>query len=363
MKRYCLVSFCNIYVLPYVKLYIDAITASDAECDLLYWDRDAVNGQNDKFECKKICYQRKMTPESSFKEKILGYIQASRFFKLKLQEHNYDGVIFLQTHAAIACGEILTQNYKGRYIVDIRDYTLEEYKIYKKFEKKVIDNSYATVVSSPAYSHFLPKHNYVIAHNYSPFPEKMMQEIRKSTANRVGKPIQISFVGTVRFIDMDKKILKLFANDERFKINYFGSGSDVLERFCEENAIYNVEFYGSFSPEMTVDFYKKTDVINNLYGNHNPFLDYALSNKLYHAGQLYLPILVCPDTYMEQVSTEYNMGFVFNVENSASLDEFYKWFNEIDRKILVEGCNNFISKVKEDNAKFNEMILDFLALN
>ena len=50
MKRYCLVSFCNIYLLPYARKYIDAILASGAECDLIYWDRDAVNGENDIFD-------------------------------------------------------------------------------------------------------------------------------------------------------------------------------------------------------------------------------------------------------------------------------------------------------------------------
>lgn len=44
MKRYCVISFCNMYVLPYAKLYIDSIIASGAKCDLIYWDRDAENG-------------------------------------------------------------------------------------------------------------------------------------------------------------------------------------------------------------------------------------------------------------------------------------------------------------------------------
>ena len=58
-KRYCLVSFCNIYLLPYAKIYIDAINSAGAECDLLFWDRDAVNGENDKFDnCNKLYYQK-----------------------------------------------------------------------------------------------------------------------------------------------------------------------------------------------------------------------------------------------------------------------------------------------------------------
>lgn len=362
MKRYCLVSFCNIYILPYAKIYIDAILDSGAECDLIFWDRDAANGKNDTFEgCKNICYQRKITPTSSPKDKLLGYIESRNFIVKKLKETDYDGVVFLQTHSAVACRNLLHKKYKGRFIVDIRDFTLEKYGIYKKLEKNVISDSFSTVISSPAYCKFLPKKDYVIAHNYSPFSDDTVNKIKNKKIN-TNNPIQISFVGTVRFIEMDKKILKLFSNDSRFKINYFGTGSEVLEEFCKKEGIYNTEFYGGFTPDMTASFYEKTYLINNLYGNHNPFLDYALSNKLYHSGQLYIPILVCPDTYMEEISLKYNMGFVFDVENKNSKDRLYEWYRNLNREKLAEGCDAFISSVKAENASFNKMITDLLMM-
>lgn len=361
MKKFCIVSFCNIYVLPYARTYIKAIQDSGAESTLLFWDRDNVNGSNDDYpECKKLCYQRKMTPESSFKDKLLGYIEASRYFCKVLKEEKFDGLFFLQTHAAVVCQRILSKRYKGKYIVDIRDYTLENYGIYRYLEEKIISSSFAMVISSPAYSKFLPSHEYVVAHNYTPFPEDKVKIIRYKTATREKEPIGISFVGTIRFIDMDKKILKLFANDNRFKINYFGNGSDILRNFCIENGIYNTEFYGSFSPEMTTSFYEKTDIINNLYGNKNKFLDFALSNKLYHAGQFHMPILVSPGTYMEDISTKYHIGFVFNVDNQNEPDRLFYWYSKLNREELSKGSNAFIETVKQDNKKYEEMIQNFL---
>lgn len=360
MKRYCLVSFCNIYVLPYAKLYIDAIVDSGAECDLIYWDRDAVNGENDKFDvCRKKCYQRKMTPESSAVDKLRGYIESRAFIIKELKTQNYDGIVFLQTHAAVACKGVLRKKYKGKYIVDVRDYTLENYGFYRKMEEGVITDSFATVISSPAYSKFLPKRDFVIAHNYSPFSSETVQVVRRAAEQKKEDPIQISFVGTVRFIDMDKKILKLFANDKRFKINYFGTGSAVLSEFCEKEGITNTEFHGSFTPDMTPDFYKKTDLINNLYGNNDPFLDYALSNKLYHSGQLHIPILVCPSTYMEEVSMKYNMGFVFDVDRADDKDSLYEWYHSLDKDVLAEGCDAFIASVIEENSGFEKMLKEF----
>ena len=362
MKRYCLISFCNIYVLPYARKYIDAILASGAECDLIYWDRDAANGENDIFNgCNIFCYQRIITPETAAKYKLLGYAESTRFFIKKLKEVNYDGIIFLQTHAAVACQSILKKRYKDKYIVDIRDYTLENFTLYRHIEKVVFSKSFATVISSPAYSKFLPEQSYVIAHNYSPFPVDVVQSVRASAIEKHKDPIQISFVGTVRFIEMDKRILKTFANDERFKINYFGKGSDILEKFCKTEGIFNTEFFGSFSPDMTASFYNKTDLINNLYGNNTPFLDYALSNKLYHSGQFYIPVLVCPDTYMEEVTLKYDMGFVFDINLKEEKERLYEWYHSLNEKKFVEGCNNFISDVKEDNIEFEKMIQRFLA--
>lgn len=159
---------------------------------------------------------------------------------------------------------------------------------------------------------------------------------------------------------MDKKLLRLFANDMRFKLNYFGAGSEVLSDFCAKEGINNTEFYGSFTPEMTAYFYQNTDLINNLYGNHNPFLDYALSNKLYHSGQLYIPILVCPDTYMERIAIHYNMGFVFDVDKPDMKEMLYEWYHSFDRENFVKGCDEFIASVKKENVGFDKTIERFL---
>lgn len=349
------------YVLPYARIYIDAIHSAGAECDLIFWDRDSVNGKNDIFDgCKNLCYQRKITPESSGKDKLLGYIEARNYFIKCLKATDYDGVIFLQTHTAVACKSLLSKKYKGKYIVDIRDYTLENFSIYRKAEESVIANSFATVISSPAYRKFLPDNDYVIAHNFSQFPQDGINKIKELNNGQKTSPIRISFIGTVRFVDVDMKVLRLFANDKRFQLNYYGFGSEALKSFCEREKIENVDFYGSFSPDMTLDFYEKTDLINNLYGNHNPFIDYLLSNRLYHSGQLHIPILVCPETYMEEISVKYNMGYSFDLDKADSVDELYKWYYNYDKSLLSQGCDQFIADVKEENVNYMKLINDFI---
>lgn len=58
-------------------------------------------------------------------------------------------------------------------------------------------------------------------------------------------------------------------------------------------------------------FYKYADCINNLYGSNSNYLNFALSNRLYHSVQIGIPILVCPNTFMAKIVQRYKIGFVF----------------------------------------------------
>lgn len=362
MKRVCLVSFCNMYYLPYASLYIDSIIANGAKCSLLFWDRDAVGGNNDNYpQCdEKIVFQYHEIKNSLGLKKIWGYIKAARYFRKVLSEKDFSGLIFLQTHCAVACEKILLNKYRKKFILDIRDYFYDDIKWYNRKEKHLIDNSYANVISSPAYKTFLPEGKFYISHNYTPFNKTDLISFISKKQIKQSSSITISYVGTVRFIEMDKKMLNLFANDKRFTISYYGRGSEVLSDYCSKNHIENVKFHGSFSPTEILHFYEETDIINNIYGNHTKELDFALSNKIYHAGQLLTPILVCPDTYMETVSMKYKMGFVFDVNKEGIVDELYNWYNTFDREQFIKGCKRFIEDVIMENKEYINVCNDFV---
>lgn len=129
--------------------------------------------------------------------KYIRYVLAIKFVRKEIQSKNFKGIIFLQTHATVACEDILIKKYNDRYIVDIRDYTLENVSIYYKKECIVIKNSYATVISSPAYCNFLPKkHDYIIAHNYNKIEPNIIEEINsaKTIDAEQKTPITISCI-------------------------------------------------------------------------------------------------------------------------------------------------------------------------
>ena len=206
----------------------------------------------------------------------------------------------------------------------------------------------------------MPKQiDYVIAHNYVLL--KNESDKTQIDHSELDLPIRISFVGTIRFIEMDIKILNLFKNDDRFLICYYGSGSDTLKKYCEKNQIKNVDFHERFNPDETLSFYSKTNIINNLYGNNSPFLDYALSNKLYHSAQLLIPILVCPNTYMEEITKKYGMGFVLDVNNKHAPNVLFEQYKKFDFNSMKNGAELFLKNVRKDNEKWKQCISLFLS--
>ena len=356
MKKILILSYCNLYILPYAKTYIGSSIQSGNECTIVYWDRDCDGGDKDAYPGTiQIAYYRKITGKSSWKEKILGYIGATRLFRRVLKTQAYDFVVVLEATAGVACFDLLTKKYRQKYLLDIRDYSLENNKIFYYVESLVVRYSKMNVISSPAYRRFLPNSgSYVVSHNYFPSncEEKCSDSFRDVETNN--NVINISFVGTVRFYDVNKKILDAFKNDNRFSINYFGKGSEVLKEYCHNNGINNARFHGAFNSEMTMNMYRNTQLINNLYGNHSKYLDYALSNRLYHACELRIPILVCKDTYMAEVVEKYNLGYAVDINKPVVPEEIYNWYIKFNIEQFALGCEKLLHDVELDNKEYIE---------
>jgi len=361
MKRnICIISLCNIYVLPYAKNYIKKIQELGLRCTILYWDRDGLDGRNDNIlDCEKFIFNSKISGKMAVFSKLRGYYLCVKYFKNILSHSNYDKLVFLQSHTAVFCGQKILKKYKYRYSIEIRDYFREKNKLYYSKERSAIELSQYAFISSPDYVKFLPEYKYIIAHNYTPFSDEIIDSV-KSKKIKSKNIINISFIGTIRFYNIDKKVLNIFKNDERFHINYFGCGSELLKAYANENEIKNTSFIGSFSTDQLPGLYSNTDIINNLYGNKSPFLDFALSNKLYHAAQFQIPILVCKDTFMETIAVKYGIGFAFNFEDPDCLDELFRWYCNIDKERMRDGCNEFLKKVRIENDEYQKKIYDFL---
>ena len=315
-KKICFISLGNIYLCPYISKYISLI---ECDYDVIYWDRHRVE---EDINAKQVyAFRYEMDEGKNKLNKLIGYLKFRRYAFYIINKNDYDGVILLHTSGGILLHSILKRRYKDKYIVDIRDYTMENNPLFFIMEKSLIDNSALAVISSKGYESFLPLHNYVLVHNDSFIDENIISkfEIKDKKKDR----IVISYIGLIRFHDQNKRVILKFKNDSRFILRFIGKDAYALKEFCEKNQVDNVELIGRFTPEKTLEYYYETDIIYNLYGNKTPLLDYALSNKLYYAAKLKMPILVCPATYIEEVSKKYGFGFTFKLDDPNACDDLF----------------------------------------
>lgn len=338
--KVAIMSFSDPYTTPYINIYLELISKSDIkyECDIIYWKRN--ENLDEMYE--NVNYIPSSWTAEGLK-KYYGYIKTTLLFYKCILKNKYDKIIFLQTHAAVA-SSLLLKKYRNKYVIDIRDYTLESHYLYRIVEKKLIENSFMTILSSPSYTSFLPEYDYNILHNYSELRKNENIEIKNNE-----EPINISFIGSVRFYEIAKRILNVFKNDERFWISYIGTGANKLKHYCEENEIYNITLIDTFEPKDTLRFYEKCNIVNNLYGNNSKYLDYALSNKLYYSAQLQIPLLVSPKTYSETVAIRYNLGFSVDIDNENAKEEVYEKYSLFDYEKMRELSKEFLDNVKNEN--------------
>lgn len=349
-------SFDQIYATPYINKYLEIAKHENINVDVHYWDRLCVDNLIEKENIKFIPY--KVSVKNSNKiNKLKNYILMIKKFSKVIKSQKYDKLIFLQTHAAVFLyDKIKKYNYLGKYIVDIRDYTLEKYKFYKKIEKKTIFNSYKTIISSPGYKEFLPEYDYVVAHNITFLDNNKFSKKNSNVIN-------ISFIGVIRFYEIAKKILLKFKNDNRFLISFIGSGADKLKSFCQDNDIQNIKLIDRFDPSETIKYYEECSIINNYYGNSNPYLDYALSNKLYYGIQLNIPILVSENTYSSNVVISNNLGFSMDLDDLNCCDSLYETYINFDFQQMKNNSNKLMEKIKKDNEYYEMIIKKFFKNN
>ena len=353
-KKFIFINLTNFYLTPYFSNYVNGY---DIDYDVAYWDRsflaESIQGSINTF---RFTTKRYSDSESKI-IKLFKYFRFSSFAKKILKNNHYDGVIFLQTTIAVFLSSFLKKRYPHKYIVDIRDYSFEHFRLFRHLEKKAINNSFFSTISSIGYKKFLPPFDYVLVHNYHPISNDIKNAF--FTRNRDNKSINISFIGLIRFMDQNKKIINYFKNDCRFTLSFIGKNALELKEYIDKNDINNVYLYDYFDSNRTLDFYSKTDIIMNLYGNNTPLLDYAVSNKLYYSASLYMPILVCPNTFMEELSKQFKLGFSLDMADKENINRLYEWFVGIDRAAFKKECDAFIAKVEADMSHFFAAVKSF----
>lgn len=354
--KICYISMTNLFLCPYIKKYQNYI-GDRAEVDLIYWDRHGVD-EDIKNAAHVYRYEKAMSEMTGRIRKLVQFIGFRKYVIEIIKKSKYDRIIFLHNYMALLMSGFISKHYKGRYILDIRDYSMENNKFFAAWEKKVINKSGMCVISSEGYKRFLPEYDYVISHNDGLIDPDIVQKFRLCEKNN--KYIQISFIGLVRFYEQNIKLMDAFCNDARFRLGYYGQNSSVLKEYADQQGYTNMDFHERFDPANTLDFYEKTQIINNYYGSDSMSLKYALSNKLYYAAQLGIPILVCKNTYMEEISSKYQIGVTIDINDEKCADKLKDYYDNIDWQKFNENCDKFLTHISADNDRFGKKLITFI---
>lgn len=352
MSKVVIISTVNLKHMTGAAYYFNCLSKKKIDYDIICVDKYK-DEENLPVGCNNI-YKYNLDFSKSTKKytKLIRFLLYRNFVNNIMKENDYDKIIIWGLETSI----LLTNIVKSNYILNIRDYANADKFYFKKIVDFKIRQSEFTTISSKGFKVFLPNYEYIIMNsydeNYSSMKHGDESEIKRN-------PIKIGFIGSVRFLDNDKKLLNVFKNDARFVIQYFGVGSNLLREYAVKNNIYNTEFHESFKPIDTPYFINRIDIINNLYGVNSKSLSTATSLKYFYSIYFNKPILVFKNTFMEKLTD----GISYAVENEIPLDlpdRIFEWYNGIDHEEFVNKIEEKKKIVEKENESLDYAFSNFL---
>lgn len=347
------VGFYTKTYMPYIYKYEDLLKQNHIEYDVVCFDR------NTTMKSEKVgnvfLYGRKLGVNR--REKIIPYIDYSRFVKLIIKSHHYDKIIVLTTIPAVLLFRVLTKKYKNNYIFDFRDFTFEYLNWYKNAVDKIIDRSFHTFISSKGFLHFLKDSKKIsLIHNIS------NENREKETSAITDNPIKIGFVGYVRYYDVNIALIQALKNESDMSLEYYGTiyVDCDLPGYVEKNHINNVHFYGDFDNQDKPDLYEGITLINSIYSLDSKEVEFAIPNRLYDAALYKRPIIVAAGTYLAEVVEKYELGLIVDVKKDDLKGVIRSYIACFDQTRFLEHCEMFLTDVRKDDIEFCEMLERFL---
>lgn len=346
--KVAIIAFNNLKFSPYIFPYVNVLKELNAEIELIYPNRSGIDEAFNEGKLISVNWD-------SMKSKVFNFISFRNAVIKQLSSVKYDFVIVLTTFPAVLLGGFLAKKYKNRYLVDIRDFTYENNRIYYSLEKKALKNAALRVISAGGFKNFLPQMEYLFCPNIS----SAYKDGAKSCSIKNTTPVIIGYVGTIAYKKQCRKLIELVKTDERFAFYFYGNeiGDETIRQYVSSLDCDRIKCFGEYKPEEKADIIERVDVLFNVYGNGRPLLKYALSNKLYDSMYYKKPLLVSPDTDMKKESAEYS--FAIDLDEAKDLNELYKWYKKIDGSQFEKYADSYLRNIFEQNDAFEVKLKKF----
>lgn len=358
--RVFLVGFTKLKYMPYLHFYLDRMKNQGHEIHILKWDRDKSIDSASPANTLVHSFKRELPDEQNKVKKVFPFLAYRRFVLRILRNTTYDRIVILHSLPGVLIYRYLERHYKGRYILDYRDLTYERYPPFSRVVTTLVNNSYATFVSSDAYRAVLPNCDKIYTSHNLLIDSLAFRNIGKRSCE---SPIVIAFWGLIRHYEINESIIKKLGNDQRFVLHYYGREQTTayrLKALVEEEGYKNVFFHGEYLPADRYDFAKKTMIVHNLYDSDDPNIRLAMGNKYYDAIIFGLPQICTNGSYMGKRVSERNLGFACNPKDENFANALYSYYTSLDLPDFLSDCEHEISWVMHDLDKAKTIIESFL---
>lgn len=353
----CILLTSNLKHCTLISHYTGLLNAKNINYDIIYFDRYGIEEESQATNIYK--YTEQLNSSNGKVSKTPTFLRFRKYAVNILKQNNYKFVITWNTFTIFLFYTYL-KGKKIPYIHNIRDYFNEKNPFINLMQNKVSNDSLLNTISSQGFRRFLPDQKYMMVHSMN---EEMDLEITK-LQNSLNKPIKIGFVGNVRFVKEQERLIQLFKNDERFMLYFCGTNSEKLQDYIDENKVHNVELKGAFEPSETNTLINEMTLINNIFGNESDSVSTLTSIRLYYSTLLYRPILVNNNTHMADLVEKNGIGFSLDFHDINLKERVYEWVKNLDYDSYKENCDSFNKRVKEDNEnfkkKFETILKDYL---
>lgn len=330
---------------PYVFYYVDILKKLNIEYEILVPQRNKKVKDIDVDSVHEFEW-------NDHKHSIINYMKYCHDVK-RYSVNRFDFMIVLTTNIAVFSSNWLKKYFDKKYIIDIRDYTYENNKVFYMLEKRAVLHAALRVISSSKFQYFLPQNEYLICHNNT-WPEQKKDFSVKLEILK--EKIVIGYVGAVAYRSQCEKLIDLVQKDTRFEFHVYGDGIAQKDLINYANKIQcdRIKFFGRYLPEEKEKIIMKIDVLFNAYGNDSPLVNYALSNKLYDALYFEKPVLNSPNTFMSEMCGP--LSYEIDLDKEKSLTGLFKWFEGLDKEVVHEYSNRKYMNIIEEEQKTKSKI-------
>lgn len=352
MNSIALVVPANLWYSPYVKIYMTLLDSWSIEYDIIYWDRF----KNNKEE--GIVF--KGNGGRKFFEKLIGYYRFSRFVKRQLEKRKYSKVIVFTSQAAIFLYPYLIKHFNKKYILDFRDLSIEQKPIFNKIYNRLLQHSYANVISSNGFKNCLPKGiDYILSHNF--IVDEVRKAIRPKNIDLKIRPIEILTIGGIRHYETNALIMSIFGNISNYKLRFVGIGPavELLKSHMVQEAYNNIDFEGYYDKGKEPSIISQSTIINILFPNERSH-QVAMSNRFYHSLIYRRPMIVTKGQIQGDYCEKYNLGVTVDINNVGNVANILKnWLSKFDPQKFDENCIFLLKSFLSDYDVFKNMLRSF----